>query len=88
MANGKYGNIIRSAKSGKPEDQEASKPDDRISGKPENQIKEEEPLKNLCVKVPESWRRHWNAEAKRIGVTMTSVMVDALTEKFGLPEDQ
>ena len=42
---------------------------------------------NLCCKVPESWRRHWAAEAKRNGVTMTEVIMAAFTAKFGLPEN-
>lgn len=78
---GKYGNIINKAKSGKPDDQKASKPDKK-------QISPTDPPKNLCVKVPESWRRHWSIQAKIQGITMTEVMVEALTAKFGLPDDQ
>lgn len=110
----KYGDIIKQAKSGKPddqtdgipEDQQARQPDNQTDEnqsvkqekpennqapiKPDNQIdrKPDEPMKNLCVKVPESWRRHWAAQAKLTGRTMTEVMVEALTEEFGLPEDQ
>lgn len=40
---------------------------------------------NLCVKVPISLRRHWSAEAKRQGVTMTSVIIEALKTRFGEP---
>ncbi len=43
---------------------------------------------NLCCQVPQSWRRHWAAEAKRNGVTMTEVIREAFTARFGLPEDQ
>lgn len=85
----KYGDLIKKAKSGKPddqisdkaEDQQAIKPDNQIASKPEKQV-------NLCVKVPESWRRHWAAHSKLAGETMTDTIVAALTEKYGLPENQ
>ena len=93
---GKYGALIRQAKqaepgdqeTGKPDNQITSKPDAQIAGKPEpaNQIKEKQV--NLCVKVPESLRRHWAIQAKIQDITMTDVMVEALTQKFGLPDDQ
>lgn len=43
---------------------------------------------NLCVKVPESWRKHWAVQAKIQDETMTDVMVAALVARFGLPDDQ
>jgi len=67
--------------SGLPDNQMTRQPDSQESAKPEK-------LVNLCVKVPESLRRHWSAESKRQGVTMTDIMVEALTEKFGLPDNQ
>ena len=83
-----------------PENQMTRKPDDQISGKPESQtihhpenqlprstVPDEKQV-NLCVKVPESLRRHWAIQAKIQGVTMTTVMIEALTQKFGLPDDQ
>ncbi|MBD2261241.1 hypothetical protein [Pseudanabaena sp. FACHB-2040] len=71
-------------------DQKATKPDSQIYGKPDirKPIKQEEKQVNLCVKVPESHRRHWAAMAKLQGITMTDVMVEALTQKFGLPDNQ
>lgn len=86
---GKYGGIIKQARqpedqikeSVKSENQTAGKPDDQEPKKPEKQV-------NLCVKVPESWRRHWAAHSKLQGITMTDVMVEALSQKFGLPDDQ
>ena len=67
-------------------------PDSQTSGQPENQKNSqlglEEKQVNLCVKVPESLRRHWAIQAKIQGVTMTAVMVEALTERFGKPDDQ
>ncbi|MBV5262041.1 hypothetical protein FLX56_26950 [Synechococcus moorigangaii CMS01] len=82
MASGKFGDIIGKAK-------QTSKPDDQVSGKQDdqqsNQSTEIEKMVNLCVKVPKSLRQHWAAEAKRNGVTMTEVIVDALNQKFGKP---
>jgi len=75
----RYSDIIRLAKE---EDQIASQPENQIASQPENQA---EKLVNLCVKVPESLRRHWAAEAKRQGVTMTEVMAAALEARFGKP---
>ena len=110
----KYGDIIKQAKSVKPEDQQngftdnqtARQPDESDRHKqhspPVNQViskssvkpgdqqtrQPDEPMKNLCVKVPESWRRHWAGQAKLTGRTMTDVMVEALKQEFGLPENQ
>lgn len=65
-----------------PDDQMTSKPDNQITSQPEV-VKEKEV--NLCVKVPESLRRHWAAESKRGGVTMTEVIIQALEARFGKP---
>jgi hypothetical protein len=95
---GKYGPLIRQAKQPKPDDQTARQPepdgqaaiqpDNQTSGKPEPDNQIEEKRVNLCVKVPESWRKHWAIQAKVQDVTMTDVMVEALTARFGLPDDQ
>ena len=99
---GKYGSLIQKAReqenqiSGQPDNQiavepaqqgeaENRMPDNQITSKPDNQKEREV---NLCVKVPESLRRHWAAEAKRQGITMTEVIVEALTQKFGKPDNQ
>ena len=109
----KYGDIIKQAKSAKPDSQTDGLPDSQTARQPDekssnqeslqteepvNQIaikpedqqtrQPDKPMKNLCVKVPESWRRHWAAQAKLTGRTMTDVMVEALKQEFGLPEDQ
>jgi hypothetical protein len=90
---GKFGDIIQKAReqesqlSGQPENQITDQQEDQLSGLQENQIASE-PEVNLCVKVPKSLRHHWAVEAKRTGVTMTSVIIEALSQKFGLPEDQ
>ncbi|TVQ26312.1 MAG: hypothetical protein EA367_00310 [Leptolyngbya sp. DLM2.Bin15] len=82
---GKYGALIKQAKQAQPENQLSGKPEDQEAIKPE--VIQEKQV-NLCVKVPESWRRHWAAQAKLQGQTMTDVMVEALTTVFGLPENQ
>ena len=79
---GKFGDIIGKAK-------QTSKPDNQTSGKTEGQTQksktEVEKMVNLCVKVPKSLRQHWAAEAKRQGITMTEVITEALSQKFGKP---
>lgn len=93
---GKYGSLIRQAKQPKPDDQIAVEPGNQISGQPDNQMpgqpepdnQVKEKQVNLCVKVPESWRKHWAIQAKIQDITMTDVMVEALTQKFGLPDNQ
>lgn len=87
---GKYGALIQQAR--KQESQEFVKPDNQKTSEPESKKVSEPEIKpvkerevNLCVKVPESLRRHWAAESKRQGVTMTEVMVAALEARFGRP---
>jgi predicted HicB family RNase H-like nuclease len=77
---GKFGDIIQKAR-------QEEKTDDQLTTRSENQITSE-PEVNLCVKVPKSLRQHWAAEAKRADITMTSVIIQALTQKFGLPDSQ
>jgi len=81
---GKYGDIIKQAR--KPENQKTSPtaPTNQ-TGETTEDVTATEPEVNLCVKVPVSLRRHWSAEAKRQGTTMTSVIVEALKAKFGEP---
>jgi spore coat polysaccharide biosynthesis protein SpsF (cytidylyltransferase family) len=93
---GKYGALIRQAKHSKPDSQVAEKPENQKTRKPkkqtfsqvepDGQVKEKQV--NLCIKVPESWRRHWAIQAKIQDITMTDVMVEALTQRFGLPDNQ
>lgn len=47
----------------------------------------EEKQANLCIKVPLTWRQWWVANSKLQGVTMTDVIIEALAEKFGVPEE-
>lgn len=83
MSNSKYGDLIKKAR--KAENQETKKPDNQKNTQPEATEKSIELEVNLCVKVPVSLRRHWSAEAKRTGVTMTSVIIEALKARFGEP---
>ena len=73
----KYGQLIKEAR--KPENQKTRKPDD-------NQESTDEQGVNLSVKVAAARRRHWAAEAKRQGTTLTSAITSALSERFGEPE--
>jgi hypothetical protein len=72
-------------RTGKPNNQKSVKPDSQLTSQPEAEEVKERDV-NLCVKVPESLRRHWAAESKRQGITMTEVIVQALEERFGRPE--
>ncbi len=84
MSNSKYGDLIKKAR--KPDNQGTKKPDNQITSQPEATEESTELEVNLCVKVPMSLRRHWSAEAKRTGVTMTSVIIEALKARFGEPK--
>jgi hypothetical protein len=83
----KYGDLIKKARETEPENQKAINTSDQTSGLPEPEP-ELEQMVNLCVKVPISQRRYWMSKAKEQGITVTSVIVEALTQKFGEPENQ
>lgn len=72
----KYGQLIKEAR--KQENKKARKPDT-------GQETDIEPDVNLSIKVPKSRRQHWAAEAKRQGTTLTSVITEALSQRFGDP---
>jgi hypothetical protein len=73
----KYGQLIK----------EARKTENKKTRKPEGgSIIDAEPEVNLSIKVAAARRRHWAAEAKRQGITLTSVITEALVTKFGDPE--
>ncbi len=73
----KYGELIK----------EARKQESRKTRKPEGvQVGEEDQGVNLSIKVSVSRRRHWAAEAKRQGTTLTAVITSALSERFGEPK--
>jgi len=71
----KYGQLIR----------EARKQESKKTRKPETNGGSSEPDVNLSIKVAAARRRHWAAEAKRKGVTLTAAITEALSERFGEP---
>lgn len=73
----KYGQLIKEAR--KTENQKTRKPEIE-------RRKDFDPDVNLSIKVSSSRRRHWAAEAKRKGVTLTAVIIEALSSKFGEPQ--
>ena len=82
---GKYGELIQKAR--KTESQIAGKPEE-TEVNPESSATREKPKEvNLSIKVSESLRRHWAAEAKRQGISVTSVIIEALTARFGIPPE-
>jgi hypothetical protein len=70
----KYGQLIKEAR--KQENQKARK---------QQGPAEPEPDVNLSIKVAAARRRHWAAEAKRQGTTLTAAITSALSERFGEP---
>jgi hypothetical protein len=80
----KYGALIEQAKN-----QNTEKPESKKTRKPENltQVnKSDDKGVNLSIKVPESKRRHWVSEAKKQGTSLTAVIMESLSKKFGEPE--
>lgn len=73
----KYGQLIKEAR--KQDNQKARKPR-------EEQERNSEPDVNLSIKVAAPRRRHWAAEAKRQGITLTAAITEALSRRFGEPE--
>ena len=73
----KYGQLIKEAR--KQENQKKGKQEDGRGAGPEPDV-------NLSIKVAAARRRHWAAEAKRQGTTLTAAITEALSEKFGEPE--
>lgn len=61
---------------------------DLIKGAKANQPKstEDDPIVSLTIKVPRSYRQHWQVESKRNGSSVTQDVIKALTELYGLPE--
>lgn len=65
----------------------ARKTGSKNTRKPENEpLSPTEPDVNLSIKVSVARRRHWAAEAKRRGTTLTAAITQALSERFGEPE--
>jgi hypothetical protein len=78
--------IPESQKAGITEKQFASKTENQKTEPEITQVVEKPKDVNLTIKVSETLRRHWAAESKRVGISMTAVIIDALTKKFGKPE--
>jgi hypothetical protein len=72
----KYGQLISAAR----------KQENKKARKPEEEARVAEPDVNLSIKVNAARRRHWAAEAKRQGTTLTAAITEALSAKFGEPE--
>ena len=83
---GRFGDLVRKAReTEQPESQDSGKPENpQITGEAALVVQKEKDV-NLSIKVPESLRRHWASESKRLGISMTSVITQALVEKFGTP---
>lgn len=77
---GKYRDFIRKAR--EPESHQPIEPENQQTREPD------EKMVNLCVKIPESLRRHWASQSKLQGITMTEVITEALTSRFGKPDNQ
>lgn len=75
MRGSKYGDLIKQAR--KPENQNAGQVEVA-----------QEKMVNLSIKVPVSLRRHWVSEAKRKGTTLTAVIIESLSNRFGRPDNQ
>ncbi|MDQ3816283.1 MAG: hypothetical protein M3362_01165 [Acidobacteriota bacterium] len=73
----KYGQLIKEARKAENQKSEKAGSERRHSTDPEV---------NLSIKVATSRRRHWVAEAKRRGTTLTAAITEALSERFGEPE--
>jgi len=73
----KYGQLIKEAR--KQESQKTRRPESEQGTSPEPDV-------NLSIKVAAARRRHWAAEAKRQGTTLTAAITEALSSKFGEPE--
>ena len=89
---GKYGDLIQKARN--TENQKTGKPESQFSGsgsdtKPGSPSPPAGPADvNLTIKVPRAWRQHWVSQAKGEGNTLTAVIIEALSQKYGLPENQ
>ncbi len=80
--------IPKTKNTGKKENQNTGKQEYQKAGKTGNQntLKATAKDVNLSIKVPESRRRHWVSEAKRQGTSLTAVILESLSKRFGEPE--
>lgn len=77
-----------SSKTRSPENKKTVKLENQITSKPEKKAiaKIEDREVNLSIKVSEVRRRHWVVEAKRQGTSLTAVILESLSKRFGEPE--
>ena len=80
----KYADVIANAR--KPESQNTSNLESQNASHGETQ-ETSEPAVNLTIKVSKRLRRHWASEAKRQDITLTAAIVEALTTRFGTPQE-
>lgn len=75
-------------KSRNPEIQKGENSIPRKSGKGNSAIKKPENDKqvNLGIKIGESRRRFWVGQAKLRGITISEIIIEALSKKLGDPE--
>lgn len=74
----RFGDLIKKAR-----EQEPSPP---LTDKTEKALlPAKEEMVNLSVRVPLTLRRHWAAESKRQGISLTEVIIQSLTDRFGKP---
>ena len=77
-----------SQKTRKVENQKTRKPDSRKASESKIltlNVKEEEV--NLSIKVALRRRRYWMGQAKLKGETLTEVIIEALSKRYGEPKD-
>ena len=72
-----YGDIIQQGR--KEEKQQKSQ---LVVNTANGKTRDEESV-NITIKVPRKSRQFWTSKAKLEGLTMTEVLVEALTERFG-----
>jgi hypothetical protein len=75
----KYGEVFSARKK---EKEGAGKMEIQKSGNKEVSEKQV----NLGIKIAESRRRYWVGQAKLQGITISEVIIEALTKRFGEPE--
>ncbi len=80
---GKYGSIIQKARES--ENQQTGLPENQQTGKPDQETIKE--MVNLSIKVDKKLRRHWVTEAKRNDTTLVAAITEALSARFGEPQD-
>lgn len=75
-------------KSRNPQIQKDVNPATRKSGKGKPVVKkpENDKLVNLGIKIGESRRRFWVGQAKLRGITISEIIIEALSKKLGDPE--